>query len=114
MVARRGEIWWADLGDRVGSEPSDLHPVIVVQRDDLNESKLQTTLVIAMTSNLERAHSLGNVLCRARDTGLPRDSVAVTCHLVTVDRSRFRDPVGFLPRRLLSEIENGLRLTLDL
>lgn len=114
MVVRRGEIWWADLGDTLGSELADLHPVIVVQRDDLNESRLRTTIVIPMTSNLDRARSLGNVLCRARDTGLPRDSVAVACHIVTVDLSRFREPIGFLSPRLLAAVDDGLRLTLDL
>jgi mRNA interferase MazF len=114
MVVRRGEIWWADLGEGLGSEPVELHPVIVVQRDDLNESKLRTTIVVPMTSNLDRARSPGNVLCRARDTGLPRDSVAVACHVTTLDLRRFRDAVGFLPSRLLAVVEDGLRLTLDL
>jgi mRNA interferase MazF len=111
---RRGEIWWADLGEPFGSEPGYLRPVVVVQRDDLNASSLRTTIVVQMTTKVHRADAPGNVLCRARDTGLPRDSVVVVASMLTIDRRRFREPVGVLPGPLLRAVDDGLRLALDL
>lgn len=114
MVVRRGEVWWADFGEPRGSEPGGFHPVVVVQADDLNESGIRTAIVAQMTSNLRRAGLPGNVLCKAKESGLPRDSVVVVAHLATLDQSGFREQVGSLPPRLLRELDNGLRLALDL
>jgi mRNA interferase MazF len=113
-VIRRGEIWWADLAEPRGSEPGFRRPVVVVQSDDLNASRLSTTVVAVLTSNLARAQAAGNVLCPARATGLAKDSVANVSQLVTIDKADLAERAGALPPRLLSALEAGLRLALDL
>lgn len=114
MVALRGEVWWADLGEPVGSEPGYRHPVVVVQEDELNRSRLSTTVVALLTSNLRRADAAGNVLCPARLTGLPKDSVVNVSQLATVDKAALIERVGTLPPRLLRRLDDGLRLVLAL
>jgi mRNA interferase MazF len=114
MVIRRGEIWWADLGEIRGSAPGEVHPVVVVQCDELNASRLRTAVVVVMTSNLARAEAPGNVYCPARDTKLPRDIVINVTQLATLDRASLLDHVGSLPARLLARVDDGLRLALGL
>lgn len=113
-MIRRGDLWWAELGEPRGSEPGYLHPVVVVQRDELNDSRLRTTIVALLTSNLERATALGNVLCRAKDTGLPKDSVVVVSQVATLDKKMLSDRIGSLSPRLLRSVDDGLRLALEL
>lgn len=113
-MIRRGEIWWADLDEPGGSEPGFRRPVVVVQSDPLNGSRLRTTIVAAMTSNLARAEAAGNVLCPARATGLTKPSVIQVSQLLTIDRDRLTERVGPLPAKLLRALETGLRLALEL
>ena len=84
-MIQRGEVWWADLGEPRGSEPGYRRPVLVVQNDAFNRSRLQTTLVVGLTSNLCLVEAPGNVLVPAKASGLPKDSVAN----VTQDCSRW-------------------------
>jgi mRNA interferase MazF len=114
VVVRRGEVWWADLGEPAGSEPGYRHPVVVVQEDELNRSRLATTVVALLTSNLRRAEAAGNVLCSARLTGLPKESVVNVSQLATVDKSALVERVGALPPRLMRQVDDGLRLALGL
>jgi mRNA interferase MazF len=113
-VIRRGEIWWAELGEPRGSAPADRRPVVIVQSDELNDTRLRTTVVAVMTSNPWRAGARGNVSCPARLTGLPQDSVVNVSQLATIDKSWLLEPVGFLPPRLLSAVDEGLRIALGL
>ena len=87
---------------------------MVVQSDPLNGSRLRTTIVAAMTSNLARAAAAGNVLCPARATGLTKDSVIQVSQLLTIDRDRLTERVGPLPAKLLRTLDAGLRLALEL
>ena len=114
MVIERGEVWWADLRDPDGSEPGDHRPVVVVQNDAFNRSRLQTVIVVVLTSNLRILDAPGNVLVPAKAAGLPRDSVANVSQLVTVDRHFLLERAGRLRGRWLKDIENGLRLVLGL
>src|ERR1700739_4195439 len=68
---QRGEIWWADLPEPRRSEPGYRRPVLVVQADSFNLSRIQTAIVAAITTNLELAEAPGNVLLPARSAGLP-------------------------------------------
>jgi mRNA interferase MazF len=111
---KRGQIWWADLDEPRGSEPGMRRPVLVVQDDLLTDSRLQTVMVVPLTTNLKRAEAIGNVLLRASETGLRRDSVALVCQVMTVDKEFFTDLVGSLPRRVQPRIDSGLKLALDL
>lgn len=110
----RGEIWWADLREPRGSEPGYRRPVLVVQADSFNRSQIQTTIVAAITSNVELADAPGNVLLPARSAGLPRDSVVNVSQLLTLDRSFLTEHAGTLPPRLQRSVDEGLRTILQL
>ena len=114
MVVQRGEIWWADLDEPVGSAPGSRRPVLLVQADAFNRSRLQTTIAVVLTSNLRLVDAPGNVLVRKTVSGLPKDSVANVSQVVTLDRDFLTDRVGRLPARLVAAIDAGLRLVLDL
>jgi mRNA interferase MazF len=76
MVVQQGEVWWADLGDLIGSEPGYRRPVVIVQCDAFNRSRIATLVCVPLISNLKWADAPGNVLVESRSTGLPKDSVA--------------------------------------
>lgn len=110
----RGELWWADLAEPQGSEPGSRRPVLIVQDDLLTRSKLQSVMVAPVTSNVLRARARGNVLLGTAQSGLSRDSVVLVCQVMTVDKRCLTELVGALPRRVMEQIDDGLRLTLDL
>jgi len=110
----RGEIWWASLPAPKGSGPGYRRPVLVVQSNEFNESKIQTVVVAAITSNVRLAAAPGNVLCQRRETGLPRASVINVSQVLTVDKRLLTERIGVLPGRLLRQAEDGLRLVLAL
>jgi mRNA interferase MazF len=111
---QRGEIWWASLPEPTGSGPGYRRPVLVIQADDFNRSRIATVIVLVVTSNVKLALAPGNVLLSHRATGLPRDSVANVSQLVTIDKRLLTEQAGSLSPKLLSQIEAGLRLVLAL
>jgi len=110
----RGEIWWADLPEPRGSEPSFRRPVLVIQANSFNRSRIQTVIVAVISSNLRLADAPGNVLLPASVSGLPRDSVVNVSQLLTLDRDFLTEAVSKLPGRLMAEVDAGLRLVLEL
>ena len=108
MVISQGDVWWADLGEPVGSEPGFRRPVIVVQGDSFNRSALRTVVAVPLTSNLRWAAAPGNVRLSARATGLPRDSVANVSQLVALDRSILIERVGRLSSSKLELVLAGI------
>jgi len=86
-VIRRGQIWWADLAEPRGSEPGYRHPVLVLQRDEVNASRINTIVVCLLTSNTALARAPGNTLLPRRGTGLRRDSVANASQVVTLNKA---------------------------
>src|SRR5208282_6076994 len=102
---QRGEIWWADLPQPRRSEPGYRRPVLVVQADSFNASRIQTTIVAVITSNLELADAPGNVLLPARSAGLSRESVVNVSQLMTLDRSFLTEHAGTLPPRLQRSVD---------
>jgi len=111
---QRGDIWWADLAEPRRSEPGYRRPVLVIQADSFNRSRIQTAVVAVMTGNLELAGAPGNVLAPARSTGLPRDSVVNVSQLLTLDRGFLTERAGVLAPRLQRSVDEGLRLVLQL
>jgi mRNA interferase MazF len=114
MVIGRGEIWWANLPDPTGSSPGFRRPVLVVQSDSFNQSKIQTVVVAVITKNLELAKAPGNVTITARISRLPVDSVVNVSQVVTIDKSLLTEFVSTLPNKKIEKIEEGLRLVLSL
>lgn len=110
----RGEIWWADLAEPRGSEPGFRHPVLILQAEPFNRSRLRTVVGIVVSSNTRLLDAPGNVLLPAKETGLPRDSVANVTQLVTVDRDYLEQRAGKVSPRTLARVEVGVRLVLDL
>src|SRR6185312_9021177 len=96
---KRGEIWWADLPEPRRSEPGYRRPVLVIQADSFNRSRIQTVIVAVITSNLGLAEAPGNVLLPARTSGLPRDSVVNVSQMLTLDRDYLSERAGRLPPR---------------
>ena len=113
MVIQRGEIWWADLEDPRGSAPGFRRPVVVVQSDAFNRSRIGTVVVVVITSNLRLLDAPGNVLLTSRSAGLPRDSVANVSQIVTVDREVLTEKVHQLDATVMTAIARGVRLVLD-
>jgi mRNA interferase MazF len=111
---RRGDIWWADLDEPRGSEPGYHRPVVVVQADSFNRSRIATVLAVVLTSNLRLVDAPGNVLISAREAGLPRDSIANVSQLVTLDRAFLEKRVGRMPAHLMAAVDAGLKLILAL
>ena len=114
MVIERGEVWWADLGEPIGAEPGYSRPVVIVQSNAFNRSRIDTTIALILTSNRQLLDAPGNVLIRAKESGLPKDSVANVTQLATVDRAMLTERVGHVPVRLMARINDGLRLVLSL
>jgi mRNA interferase MazF len=114
MAVKRGEIWWADLAEPRGSEPGDRRPVLIVQDDHLTASALSTVMVVPLTTNLRRAAAVGNVPLSRQDTGLARESVALVCQVMTLDKAFLDVPARRLPARIMRSVDVGLRLTLSL
>jgi mRNA interferase MazF len=114
MVVERGQVWWADLDEPRGSEPGFRRPLLIIQDDAFNRSRLRTVIAVVLTSNLRLVDAPGNVLIPARAAGLPKDSVANVSQVVTLDRDFLTQPAGRLRGQLLRNVENGLRLVLGL
>jgi mRNA interferase MazF len=114
MEIRRGEVWWADLDEPRGSEPGYRRPVLIVQADAFNRSRIATVLCVVLTSSLRLVDAPGNVLISAKTAGLPKDSVANVSQLITLDRSFLDEQIGRLPPRLMNAVDSGLRLVLGL
>lgn len=113
MIAR-GDIWWADLDAPRGSGPGYRRPVLVIQSDAFNRSRIATVIVAAITSNLALAEAPGNVLLTAGDSGLPRDSVVNVSQVLTLDRRFLVAAAGRVPTGLMPEVERGIALALGL
>lgn len=114
MEVRRGEIWWAHLGVPAGAEPGYRRPVLVVQADAFNRSRIQTVVAAAVTSNLNLAEAPGNVRLSRRARLLPADSVVNVSQIVTLDRKFLQERAGRVAESVLRRVDEGLRLVLSL
>ncbi len=111
---RRGEIWWASLGDPSGSGPGYRRPVVIVQADDFNDSAIRTVLCVSVTSNLRLGEAPGNVRLARRASGLAKDSIANVSRVITTDKQFLTQRIGRLAPTTLRDIDAGLRLVLAL
>ena len=112
MVIGRGEVWWADLPPPAGSGPGFRRPVVIVQGDALNRSRIATVVCVPLTSNQRWAGAPGNTLLTSRVTGLPKDSVANVSQVVALDKAVLEQRVGKLPRAKVELLLSGLDVVL--
>jgi mRNA interferase MazF len=110
----RGEIWWADLGIPVSSEPGYRIPIVVIQDDAFNRSKIQTVIVASITTNQNLADSPGNVYLDTGESGLPKNGVVNISQISTIDKSRMTEKAGLLSPSLMAEIDYGIKLVLNI
>ena len=112
MVISQGEVWWADLRRPTGSEPGFRRPVVVVQGDALNRSRIATVVCVPLTSNLKWADAPGNVLLAARSTSLSKDSVANVSQIVALDKTTLTERVGKLSAAKVELLLSGINVVL--
>jgi len=110
----RGQIWWTDLGEPRGSEPAFHHPVLVIQRDEVNQSRINTVVVCVLTSNLALAKAPGNTLLRKRQTRLRKDSVANASQILTLNKDELESLAGVAPPPVMDQVDAGIRWFLGL
>jgi mRNA interferase MazF len=111
---KRGEIWWASLPAPTGSGPGFRRPVLVLQSDPFNQSRIATVVVAAITSNLALAEAPGNVRLGRNDSGLSKASVVNVSQIVTLDRCVLTQRIRAVPGTTLRNVDEGLRLVLGL
>lgn len=113
-MIRRGDIYWVDFSPGKGSEPRGRRPGLVVQCDALNESKLSTVVMLAITSNLKFGELPGNVSLRKGEANMPKRCVVNVTQLKSVDKSSLAEKIGSLPGKKMEEVDAGLKLVMDL
>jgi len=114
MDVVRGDVWWADLPDPVASDPGGTRPVLVVQANSFNRSRISTVLAVVITTNERLADLPGNVLLSSRDSGLKQPSVVNVSQIITADRTFLRERIGRIRSETMGRVESGLRLVLGL
>ena len=111
---QRGEIWWATLPPPIGSQPGGRRPVLILQSDFFNRSRINTVVVAAITSNLSHANEPGNVFLPMTGIGLSRDSVVNISQMTAVNKWFLTEYIGTLPEGLMMKVEEGVKQLLDL
>lgn len=112
-MVRRGQLWWAELPNPSGSEPGFTRPVLVIQTDSFNQSRISTVVVVAITSNLRLAKAPGNVSLSKDKSGLAKESVANVSQISTLDKQNLTEVIGTLDRLTMQQIEEGIKLLLS-
>ena len=112
MVIAQGDIWWAELPDPMGSGPGFRRPVVVVQGDSLNRSRITTVVCVPLTSNLKWGGAPGNLVLSTRLTGLPKESVANVSQIVSLDKALLTERAGRLPRTQIGLVLSGIDVVL--
>jgi mRNA interferase MazF len=111
---KRGEVWWATLPAPAGSGPGFHRPVLIIQANPFNQSRIATVVVVVITSNLALAEAPGNVRVGKADSGLEKPSVVNVSQLFTVDRALLAERVRTLAAEAMQRVDDGLRLALGL
>ena len=110
----RGEIWWAKLHKPRKSEPGFKRPILILQTDSFNKSKIKTVICGVITSNIELAKAPGNILIGKRVSHLPKESVINLSQIITIDKSYLIEYVSTLNKKIVEQVNDGLKLVFDL
>lgn len=111
---KRGEVWWASLPPPAGSGPGLKRPVVIVQSNPFNDSRIATVVIATITSNLALAEAPGNIRIGKAESGLSKPSVINVSQVLTLDRSYLTERVRALPQPVMNRVNSGLRLVLGL
>jgi len=114
MVIRKGSVYWVDFSPGKGSEPLGTRPGLVIQSDVLNDSKISTVIMLAITSTLKFGELPGNVVLNKGEANLPRKCVVNVTQIKSVDKRSIKEKIGTLSKQRLQEIDNGLKLVMSL
>lgn len=114
MVIKRGEIWWAELPEPQGSGPGYKRPLVIIQANEFNESKINTVIAAVITTNLRLAAAPGNIMLSKKKSKLPKESVINVSQIITIDKSFLTEKVNSLPMAVMLQVEEGMRLVLNL
>ena len=110
----RGEIWWAEFGIPYGSEIGYNRPVLIIQDDGFNESRIRTIVVLPVTTNLRLLDAPGNVFLKKKESKLKNDSVIIAAQIYALDRSRFKEKLSKIPKEVMEQVETGMKLVLGM
>jgi mRNA interferase MazF len=110
----RGEIWWADFGIPFGSEAGYRRPVLIVQDDAFNESRIRTIVVLPLTSNVRLLEAPGNVLVTKKESKLSEDSVVIAAQFYAIDRGKFIEKISKVKKETIERVESGMMLVLGI
>ena len=109
---RRGEIFYADLGETVGSEQYGVRPVLIIQNDKGNENG-PTTVVVGITSKLKKMH-LPTHLYLGKRFGLSKESVLIAEQIITLDRQRIKGYIGTVDNVTMERVEEAIEISLGM
>jgi mRNA interferase MazF len=110
MAINQGDVYWVELEEPGGSEPGYRHPHVVIQNNAFNFSKINTVVLCALTSNLKRASSPGNIMLKKNEAGLSRKSVVNITQIITVNKSDLKEKIGQLSKTRVHEIIEALEI----
>jgi mRNA interferase MazF len=113
MVIRRGSIYWVDFSPGKGSEPLGRRPGLVIQNDVLNDSKLNTVIMLAITSTMKFGELPGNVVLRKGEANMPKRCVINVTQIKSVDKKSITEKIGSLSKNRMGEVEAGMRLVMS-
>jgi mRNA interferase MazF len=113
VVISQGDIYWIDLEEPTGLEPGYRHPHVVIQNNLFNQSRINTVIVCALSSNLKRASVPGNILLDPGEGALPKQSVVLVTQIFTVDKSQLGEHIGSISSKRIRQILDGIRLIVE-
>ena len=114
MVVKRGEIWWAELQEPVGSGPGYKRPLLIIQSNEFNKSKINTTIAAIITSNIRLSAAPGNVILSVKRSKLPKESVINVSQIITIDKSFLTEKIHTLSNKFMAQVDEGVKLVLKL
>lgn len=113
---KRGDVFWADVAPRSGSEQTGRRPVVVVSHDGFNRVEAWRSIIVVplSTSAAQRRRGPTAIVLPKGTGGLRRESVALCHQVTTLDRAKLVEPIGALPATALRRVNEGLRAALAL
>jgi mRNA interferase MazF len=114
MVIRKGSIYWVDFSPGKGSEPVGRRPGLVIQNDILNDSNLNTVIMLAITSTMKFGELPGNVVLRKAEANIPKKCVINVTQIKSVDKKSIKEKIGTLSKKRMDEVHDGLKLIMSI